>query len=69
MPQAETSELLTVPEVAAWLKLKPKTVYEWAARGKLPCIRLGGLLRFSRADVSLWLDARKEGSCVRRKAS
>jgi PTS system nitrogen regulatory IIA component len=57
----EISELLTVPEVAAWLKLRPKTVYEWAARGKLPSLRLGSAVRFERDALLRWLSARREG--------
>ena len=53
--------LWTVREVARFLGLHEKTVYEWAARGDLPCIRLGNRLRFAASDVSRWLQARKEG--------
>lgn len=52
--------LLTVPEVADLLRLKPKTVYEWVGKGRLPCFRLGGRIRFSRSEVLRWLAAQKE---------
>ena len=35
--------LWTVREAAAFLKLGRNTVYEWAASGKLPSVRLGSL--------------------------
>ena len=53
--------LWTVHEVAQFLGLHKKTVYEWAARGDLPCFRVGNRLRFAASDVSRWLQARKEG--------
>jgi excisionase family DNA binding protein len=53
--------LLTVPELANWLRLKPSTIYAWAEAGRLPCVRLGGRLRFVRGDVLRWIDARREG--------
>ena len=53
--------LWTVREVAQFLGLHEKTVYEWAARGDLPCFRVGNRLRFAASDVSRWLQARKEG--------
>lgn len=57
---SETVPLLTVPEVAAWLRVQPSTIYAWAAAGRLPCLRLGGRLRFHRGDVASWLYGRKE---------
>jgi len=53
--------LLTVREVARFLGMHEKTVYLWAARGALPCIRIGNRLRFSVADVTRWVEARKDG--------
>lgn len=34
-------ELLTIEEVAAILKVKPKTVGDWLRAGKLPGVKLG----------------------------
>ena len=56
--QEET--LLTVTELASWLRLKPKTVYAWAATGKLPCVRIGNRIRFLKRDILRWIEARKE---------
>ena len=53
--------LWTVPEVAEFLQLHPKTVYEFVARGTLPCVRLGSRLRFDPRDIASWVSARKEG--------
>lgn len=53
--------LWTVPEVADFLRLHPKTIYDMAARGDLPCLRIGGRLRFDPSDIATWVSARKEG--------
>ena len=53
--------LLTLPEVAALLRVHEKTVCGWVRKRELPCIRLGGRLRFDQRDVLRWLSARKEG--------
>ncbi len=53
--------LWTVNDVARFLGMHPKTVYEWAARGALPCFRLGNRLRFHPHDITRWLASRKEG--------
>ena len=59
--EAPSRRLLTVREVAEWLRVHEKTIYEWAERGKLPCFKIGNRLRFEASDVSRWLQARKEG--------
>ena len=52
--------LWTVREVSQFLGMHPKTVYDWAARGELPCFRLGNRLRFSPTELTRWVSARKE---------
>ena len=52
-------KLLTVREVAQWLRVHEKTVYEWAEKRKLPTIRLGKRLRFEVDDITRWLASRK----------
>lgn len=58
---AEGSTLLTVRDVAHYLAVHEKTVYDWVARGQLPCIRLGNRLRFDPHDLTRWLRHRREG--------
>jgi excisionase family DNA binding protein len=41
-----------------WLGVNRKTVYNSAARGKLPCQRLGKRLLFSREAIGAWLAGR-----------
>jgi excisionase family DNA binding protein len=53
--------LWTVTEVAAFLQLHPKSIYDLVARGSLPCVRLGTRLRFDPRDIASWVSARKEG--------
>ena len=52
-------ELLDINEVSQWLKVKRATLYAWAAKGKIPCIRMQGLVRFARTEVEQWLDAQR----------
>ena len=48
-------DILTLDEVAAYLKAGKRTVYRLAASGKLPAFKLGGTWRFSRADIDSWI--------------
>lgn len=52
-------EILTLKEVAAYLKLAEKTAYRLAAEGKLPGFKVGGSWRFKKADVEDWIEQRK----------
>jgi excisionase family DNA binding protein len=49
----------TPPEVAAYLGVPLKTLYEWRYRGEGPtAIRVGRHLRYRWEDVEAWLDSR-----------
>ena len=52
-------DFLTVPEIAAFLRISEKTVYAWCESGFLPSVKLGGLIRVSRKEFLVWLGARK----------
>jgi len=57
--KAMTDEILTLKEVAEYLKLAEKTAYRLAAEGKLPGFKAGGSWRFKREDVLLWIEEQK----------
>ena len=48
-------ECMTACELASWLRVNRKTVYEYAARNVIPCRRLGRRLVFLRPAVAAWL--------------
>lgn len=52
--------LMTTGEVADYLRLKERTVYEMAARHQIPCSRATGKLLFSRKLVDSWIEAHTE---------
>jgi predicted DNA-binding transcriptional regulator AlpA len=63
-------EILTVEEVAAWLKVSKWQVYELAkertrsgeARNNpIPAVRIGSLVRFRKADVEAWIEKLVKG--------
>ncbi len=53
--KAAMSELLTVNEIANYLKLDPVTVRRKAAKGEIPAIKLGKQFRFDRDQIDKWL--------------
>lgn len=59
---------LTVEEVAEILRASPKTVYRLAKDDPtMPMLRLGGLVRFPRERLLMWLRQREQGRPPMRK--
>ncbi|OCB02198.1 transcriptional regulator [Acidithiobacillus ferrivorans] len=50
-------EILTLEEVAAYLKVGKKTVYRLAQQGQIPSFKLGGTWRFRRTELDRWIAA------------
>lgn len=48
--------LLTVRDVATWLRVHPKTVYGWASRQAIPTLKIQGALRFRREDLLSFME-------------
>ncbi|MFC1518094.1 helix-turn-helix domain-containing protein [Pseudomonadota bacterium] len=57
-----TEQILTLKEVAAYLKLTDKTAYRLASEGKLPGFKVGGSWRFKQEDLEAWIDSQKTQS-------
>lgn len=57
MPLPE-HELLTLEEVASYLRVSERTVYDWANKGEIPCGKLGTTWRFKRSEIQDWVDRR-----------
>lgn len=51
-----TDDIMTVEDVARYLKLKPQTVYKWAQEGRIPATKLGKEWRFRRRILDEWID-------------
>ena len=49
-------EILTLEEVALYLRLKPQTIYRWAQEKRIPAVKLGKEWRFRKSILDRWLD-------------
>ena len=45
---------MTLEEVAAYLKLKPQTIYTWAQEKKIPAAKIGKEWRFKKSIIDEW---------------
>lgn len=52
------SEILTVTEVAQFLRVPKSTVYKLARLGQLPASKIGKHWRFLRRDIHEWMHSR-----------
>ncbi|MEW6694177.1 MAG: helix-turn-helix domain-containing protein [Pseudomonadota bacterium] len=50
-------DILTLDEVAAYLKAGKRTIYRLAASGEIPAFKLGGTWRFRRSELDQWIAA------------
>lgn len=50
-------QLLSIREVSEKLSVKESTLRAWVFQRKIPCVRLGRLVRFKRNDLSRWLES------------
>ena len=55
-------EILTLDEVAAYLKAGKRTVYRLAQKGEIPAFKLGGTWRFRRSELDSWI-----AECINKK--
>lgn len=52
-------KLMTVDEVATYLRVNPMTVYRLVNRGALPGIKVADMWRFKEHDLAAWLEKHK----------
>jgi excisionase family DNA binding protein len=49
-------DIMTLEEVARYLKVKPQTVYKWAQDGHIPGTKLSKEWRFRKSILDEWID-------------
>lgn len=58
---ADTS-IMTIAEVAAYLKISETTVWRYCVSGKLPAFQVGRQWRIEQRDLEVWISKMKEKS-------
>ncbi|MGI5107327.1 PTS sugar transporter subunit IIA [Treponema socranskii] len=59
--------ILTIEEVANYLRVSDRTVYDWAQRGEIPAGKIGTVWRFKKSEVEKWVNERLSSSAGRKK--
>jgi excisionase family DNA binding protein len=51
-------KIMTLEEVAEYLRVKPQTIYTWAQEKKIPAAKLGKEWRFKKSMIDKWFNDR-----------
>ncbi len=51
-----SNDILTIKDVAEYLKLYEKTTYRMVANGKIPAFKVGGAWRCRQSDINNWIE-------------
>jgi len=51
-------DILTIEEVAKYLRVSERTVYDWAQKGEIPAGKIGTVWRFKKQEIEKWVNER-----------
>jgi PTS system nitrogen regulatory IIA component len=51
-------DILTIEEVARYLRVSERTVYDWAQKGEVPAGKIGTVWRFKKTEIENWVNDR-----------
>ncbi len=54
--EKRNQDIMTLEEVAEYLRMKPQTIYSWAQERKIPAVKLGKEWRFKKSVIDRWFD-------------
>lgn len=55
-----SSDYWDVRTLSAYLNIKSCTLYAWAAQGRIPCLKIHGLVRFRKDEIDQWVESFRE---------
>lgn len=61
MNDEPNDEILTIKELAAYLKMVEKTIYRFVSEGKIPGFKVGSNWRFSKPEIENWIKSQNKG--------
>jgi len=55
-PMMINGGLMTIEDLAEYLKVTRRTIYEWLKHNKIPAVKLVGQWRFKKDKIDAWLE-------------
>ncbi len=62
-------DILTIEEVAKYLRVSDRTVYDWAQKGEIPAGKIGTVWRFKKSELERWVNERLSSSSMKKNES
>lgn len=59
--------ILTIEEIARYIKVSERTIYDWAQKGEIPAGKLGNVWRFKKSEIDRWINYKLENNKNRDK--
>jgi excisionase family DNA binding protein len=63
------TEVMTISDVATFLKVNEKTIYRLVKAGRIPAFKVAGAWRFKKADIDEWIEEQKPAAQTNPKES
>ncbi len=55
--------LMTIREVADYLRLSKVTVYKMTRQGKIPALKIGKQWRYNKSEIDSWVKQKSNSKC------
>jgi excisionase family DNA binding protein len=55
-----TDEVMDYRGLSLYLKIAPGTLRHWVMKGKIPCVKIGRNVRFSKKHIAAWLEGHRK---------
>ena len=55
------NEMMNIEEVANYLKMSERAIYEWVKNNKIPAFKLGNTWRFKKNEIDGWMESNRTG--------
>ena len=62
-------DILTIEEVAKYLRVSERTVYDWAQKGEIPAGKIGTVWRFKKSEIEKWVNERLSSNVKKEEAA
>ena len=56
------NQMMTVDEVANYLKMKVVTIYKHAQQGRIPAFKVGSSWRFKKSTIDKWIEKQEKNT-------
>jgi excisionase family DNA binding protein len=54
--------LLTIPQLSAWLQVPEKTIQDWVYKRQIPFKKVGRLVRFKKTEIEHWINLKEDSN-------